>query len=146
VGEGVEVVRFEIRPPFIVFHDDKPGQHAVLYASDDRRFPFCDEASSFSDVRREYAWAFEGAVAEGDHVVFTTSDREVVGRVRGDEIVVGEVSGVVSARDEGRAPIVEVGAPFPLVASLLQPPHPPSPSRPVPMPRSTPPPRSRLGR
>lgn len=78
-------MRFEIRPPHVVFHDTKPGQHAQLSVSRVGQavvnYPFNGNASSFSDKKKQYAWAFDGDVQNGDQVVFSTEDRSVMGTV-----------------------------------------------------------------
>lgn len=87
-------MRFELRPPFVFFHDDKPGQHATLFATHERfgkgvvRYPFRGDLSSFDDATSQYAWAFEaqniGEHVRGELLVFATADREIVGRVEVD--------------------------------------------------------------
>jgi SAM-dependent methyltransferase len=74
-------MRFEIRDGLVLFHDEQPGSHAMLYGPKGARYPFRDDASRFNDGERRYAWAFEGTPRAGDKIVFTTSDREVVGIV-----------------------------------------------------------------
>jgi hypothetical protein len=79
-------MKFEIKPPYILFHDDKPASGVTLHVQGDS-LPFCGDASSFSDAEKSYSWAFEGKAKEKDYVVFTASDREVSGIVKGGEIV-----------------------------------------------------------
>lgn len=79
---------FEIRPPYILFHDNQPAEQVALSVNG-LSLPFHAHASLFSDAKREYAWAFEGRVHEGATVTFTSKDRQVTGVVRGASIVVG---------------------------------------------------------
>lgn len=77
-------MRFEIRNGLVLFHDEKPGSHAMLHirrSHNDVRFPFRNDASSFHNATSRYAWAFEGTPHAGDKLVFTTSDREILGVV-----------------------------------------------------------------
>lgn len=82
-------MKFEVRNGFIAFCDDKPGSYANMNGPRGG-MAFRGDASSFSDAKKEYAWAFEwaGELREGAQYIFSTSDREVVGEVRGGEIIV----------------------------------------------------------
>jgi hypothetical protein len=91
--------RFESRPPYVIFHDDKPGQHATLFGGGGRRFIFCGEASSFDDRACRYAWAFEGEARPGEQLVFATEDREVAGTIDSDA---KEAVELLVARDGGK--------------------------------------------
>ncbi len=86
-------MRFERRPGFIVFHDDKPGSYVAMRGPRGN-LVFSGDASLFDDNQRQYAWAFEwaGELHDGDQLVFSTVDREVVGEMRGGDIVVVPVS------------------------------------------------------
>lgn len=77
--------RFEIRPPFIIFHDNKPGQHAALSVGN-IQLAYRSDASSFDDANRAYAWGFEGTVKDGDRLVFSTDDHIITGVVHGTSI------------------------------------------------------------
>jgi hypothetical protein len=80
-------MRFEIKPPFVIFHDDKPGSHAMLHGPQGVRYPFRNDASCFDDNEKRYAWAFEGSPSPGDRLTFTTSERRVDGVVASDSSV-----------------------------------------------------------
>lgn len=86
-------MRFEIQPPFVLVHDSKPGSHATLFGThSDRygkgvvRYPFRSDQSHFSDAETRYSWAFEATPADGEVLVFATSDRELVGEVHGLDV------------------------------------------------------------
>lgn len=98
-------MRFELRHPHVFFHDDKPGNHVTVFASDGRKLPFLVEASRFDDRARKYAWAFdaEGA-APGAFIVFASADREVVGVLGGAGCVLGNFGEHV-VRDIGGKPL-----------------------------------------
>lgn len=81
--------RFEFRPPFVIFHDDRSGQCVMMFIyNDQQQVPllFRGDLSSFDDEHHRYAWVFEGPIKPGDKIRFTTSDREVLGKIRGDKI------------------------------------------------------------
>ena len=125
-------MRFDLRPPLIIFHDDRPGQHATMFAADGRRLLFRGDVSHFNDAERRYAWAFEGAARHGDTIVFATSDREVVGKVVGELVQIAPAdTGGVSRRDD--KPLDLTGSLLPTVEALLAPPHPRPRPRPVPL-------------
>lgn len=116
-------MNFELRPPFIIFHDNKPGQHATLFVNG-KKAPFCNGMSSFNDEYQTYAWAFETHVKDGDIVTFATSDREIVGAVVGKEIVIhGHRPGT------GDKPQVTTTS----LDQILNPPYPPPRLRPMPL-------------
>jgi hypothetical protein len=130
-------MRFEIRPPFIIFHDDKPGEHATLFAANGQKLPFRGDESSFNNARREYAWAFEGTVKEEDRIVFASSAHEVVGQMFHGGIVIERypmMRGV--EHDVTNKPTHVTGELLPQVEAVLELPHPPSRPRPIPMTRS----------
>lgn len=130
-------MKFELRPPLILFHDSRPGQHATLFGPHGQKFPFRNDASSFKDAHAQFTWAFEGEVADGDKVVFATTDREVIGRVEGNVIHV-EIPAhgqEVVVHDVEDKPVAASHMPLPSIASILQPPYPRSRPRPVPMKR-----------
>lgn len=129
---------FVFKPPLILFHDDRPGQHATLFAPNGQRFKFRDDQSSFKDAHSDYTWAFEGHLDEGDRIVFATSDREVVGRLQNGEIItearVDTRSLVV--RNEEAQPVASPGAHRSMaVTEIVASPFPRSRPRPIPMPR-----------
>jgi len=84
-------VKFEERHPYVVFHDDRPGQHATMFAGG-TRLEFCGNASYFSDRDRQYSWAFLGSVSATATLIFATEDREVIGNLAGEvqEAMLGE--------------------------------------------------------
>lgn len=78
-------MRFEITPSLIIFHDERPGEHATMFHNG-KRVPFNDNASSFDDGARRYAWAFDRPVLASDDILaFATADREVFAMVADDD-------------------------------------------------------------
>lgn len=81
-------MRFELQPPFVLVHDSKPGMHATLFGTHTLygkgvvRYPFRGDASKFDDATSTYVWAFEANPADGELLVFATSDREVIGEAQ----------------------------------------------------------------
>jgi hypothetical protein len=104
-------VKFELIPPHVFFHDDKPGNHVTMFLSDGRTLPFRVESSRFDDRARRYAWAFDArdAVA-GAFLVFATADREVVGILGGAGCVLGKLGEHV-IREEGSGKPLRLVAP-----------------------------------
>ena len=72
-------MRFEARPGLVVFHDDKPGNHARMEGPQGGLL-FRGDASTFSDAAQAYAWAFElrDLLIDGQEYVFATDDRRIV--------------------------------------------------------------------
>jgi hypothetical protein len=134
-------MKFILKPPLIFFHDDRPGQHATLFASNGQKFPFRSDMCSFKDAHADYTWAFEGQLVEGDRIVFATSDREVVGRVREGKIEldapsVGSVPNPGVVRNEADKPIADAKAQRTMtLGEVFQPPYSRSHPRPIAMPR-----------
>lgn len=97
-------MKFEIRHPFIVFHDNQPGQHARMSVGG-ARLEFHGGASSFNDARKEYEWAFycPDPLYDGEGVIFETDDRAIVGKSHDGKIV-------CQGGDEPEAPRPVVGA------------------------------------
>ena len=69
---------------FILFSDDKPGNHATLFGPTGKKLAYRADMSVFEDDARRYSWGFEYdlPLVAGDRFVFATADREVVGEVR----------------------------------------------------------------
>ncbi len=122
-------MRFEIRSPsLVVFHDDKPHQHATMFGPDGVNFLFRGDLSSFNDRKHEYAWVFEGIISDGDRVVFASSDHDpVIGIVDGLDVT-HEVDH--DAGHDGGKPTRMLVLP---VAELLAPPFQESAPRPIPL-------------
>jgi hypothetical protein len=135
-------MNFIWKPPLIFFHDDRPGQHATMFAPNGQRFPFRSDFSSFKDAHADYTWAFEGHITEGDRIVFATSDREVIGRVREGKIEL-DAPGTEEAprqqhvvRNESAKPIADSGAQRTMtLQEVFHPPYSRSYPRPIMMPR-----------
>jgi hypothetical protein len=100
-----EMNYFEVSPPYVVFHDDQPGNHATLFV-DGCKLLFVAEASSFDDRSKRYAWAFRGTVPTGAVLVFATADREVVCALGG--VAEQKTWGSFVVRHEGK-PVAVVG-------------------------------------
>ena len=99
-----------------------------------QKFAFRDDQCSFSDANSDYSWAFEGVVKDGDRIVFATSDREVAGRVHGDQIDCEGIVNIVARDNTTKQPVASPGRLMPL-EEILNPPHPSSRPRPVPLAR-----------
>jgi radical SAM superfamily enzyme YgiQ (UPF0313 family) len=87
-------MKFEIKPGFIIFNDDKPGSYVAMRGPNFEGLQ--PKGGDFSDVERRYAWVFEwaGEVKDGDQFVFTAtrdSDHQVVGEVQAGEVVIVSV-------------------------------------------------------
>ena len=82
-------MRFEIKPPYVIVHDDKPGERVTLNVGGES-CPMNGDASSFSDAEKRYAWAFDAKVKDGDFVTFATADRVISGVVRNGAVVIGQ--------------------------------------------------------
>jgi hypothetical protein len=78
-------MKFEIKPPHIIFHDSTPGEGVTLHVNGNSLL-LNGDASSFSDAEKSYAWAFDGTAKEGDIVVFDAVDRTAWGIVKGGEV------------------------------------------------------------
>ncbi len=123
-------MRFEIRSPFIIFHDNMPGEHATMFSPSGHKLPFASDESAFSDRNRDYAWAFEGVVMDGD--------REVVGKVCGLDVEVEVPERGSVLRDADNKPLGIAGDLLPPMEVLLDAPHQRSRPRPIPMPKPRP--------
>ncbi len=93
-------MRFERRPGFIVFHDDKPGSYVAMRGPRGS-LVFSGDASLFDDNQRQYAWAFEhlDALEDGQQFIFSAEreeDRDVVGEVRAGAIVLMSEAALVA--------------------------------------------------
>lgn len=76
-------MRFELRPPHILYHDEHPYKNvAVSTPRGDCLFDL--NASSFDDGNRRYTWAFIGNAYEGETIIFSSVEVEVVGTVAPD--------------------------------------------------------------
>lgn len=92
-------MRFELKTTIIVFHDNKPGECAMMFCNG-CALTFRPDLSTFNDGSRIYSWAFEGQVGEGDTIVFATKDREVTGVLQGRTLVVqGATVSIDRSRD-----------------------------------------------
>lgn len=62
----------------------QPGNYATLF-SPSGKFVCRGDLSAFDDAARTYTWAFEqrGKIEKGQHLVFATEDREIVGELTG---------------------------------------------------------------
>lgn len=78
-------MRFEVTDSLIIYRDEQPGEHATMFV-DGARTPFRDDASSFNDGARSYAWAFArpAAMKTSSIIAFATGDREVFAVVAED--------------------------------------------------------------
>jgi hypothetical protein len=78
-------MHLEIKHPFVLVHDDKPGSHVTLFGTHARfghgvvRYPFRADQSHFDDATKKYTWAFEATPTHGEVLVCATADRECIG-------------------------------------------------------------------
>ena len=91
---------------FILFSDDKPGNHATLFGPTGKKLAYRADMSVFEDDARRYSWGFEYdlPLVAGDRFVFATADREVVGEVRA-----GASMSTITVCSEPMVAIVERG-------------------------------------
>ena len=81
-------MKFERRPGFVCFHDNQPRSYVSLHGPTGQDCPFRNEASSFSDEKRVYMWAFayEGELKDGEQFVFRAGGFKAVGEIKNGQI------------------------------------------------------------
>lgn len=109
-------MKFSVDGDVISFSGDRPGNHAALLAPGGRACAYIDGV--FDDRKPWYTWSFRcvDALAEGDRVVFSTVDYEVLGVVRDGQIAVSPVEDVPQVRVDADVP-----SPRGITAEVVQP-------------------------
>jgi len=110
-----ETASFTVQGGLVRFLSNMPGRYATLFANGER-LQFRDDASSFDDLSRSYAWAFSYAppLPDGMQFVFATAEREVVGESdKGQIHVTGDFAHV--ERSRGGEPTALLRPPTPIV-------------------------------
>lgn len=95
----------EVRPRLVVVSGRHPGNYATLFL-DGEKMVFRGELSVFDNAEKTYLWAFERreVLREGQRLVFSVADRDVIGEVAGGEISVRALKARV-AKDAAGAPM-----------------------------------------
>lgn len=107
-GVGVSGRTFSRSGDLILVSDSRPGNYASLFL-DGTKLPFRGDISAFDDVRKTYTWVFGNATQtkNGVYVIFATSNREIVGEVRGEEIHRTKKVGRIARSGDGEPLYVE---------------------------------------